>query len=175
MPELMRGKISIHAPAKGATNARYGVHWMVQFQFTLPRRERRRTTRRTAYSEDFNSRSREGSDFALLLHTLCSKISIHAPAKGATNRRPFGVCCKVISIHAPAKGATTGDASFNPYYGISIHAPAKGATGGKEVPDVRYADFNSRSREGSDPVQPSRRKSERISIHAPAKGATHMG
>ena len=58
-----KGSISIHAPAKGATflyNTRY---FIIQFQSTLPRRERRK---------------------ALKYSFSASLISIHAPAKGAT-------------------------------------------------------------------------------------------
>ena len=34
------------------------------------------------------------------------KISIHAPAKGATTKETYGTMLYQISIHAPAKGAT---------------------------------------------------------------------
>ena len=61
--------------------------------------------------------------------TTMTKISIHAPAKGATVSNCFITNIYfLISIHAPAKGATeftqwqTGESV------ISIHAPAKGAT-----------------------------------------------
>ena len=80
-----------------------------------------------------------------------SRISIHAPAKGATDcavsvmmERSF------ISIHAPAKGATGYVYQSGGNDAISIHAPAKGAT-----------------------LELDKLKSySRISIHAPAKGAT---
>ncbi len=81
--------ISIHAPAKGATlifilckteqsnfnpRSREGSDsflliphkFHLQFQSTLPRRERRRTGRsETWYKCDFNPRSREGSDWTI--------------------------------------------------------------------------------------------------------------
>ena len=63
-------------------------------------------TRKKAVN-DFNPRSREGSD--------CVKFQ--------KQQR-----CKIISIHAPAKGATAAGNSSGRYSGISIHAPAKGAT-----------------------------------------------
>ena len=79
------------------------------------------------------------------------KISIHAPAKGATTSDDPSLAGKRISIHAPAKGATVcGDevAAFVDI--ISIHAPAKGATN-KELRILFDAsNFNPRSREGSD-------------------------
>ena len=56
------------------------------------------------------------------------EISIHAPAKGATNFVNYFYGMKVISIHAPAKGATL----FIVY----------------KIKVIKY--FNPRSREGSD-------------------------
>ena len=56
---------------------------------------------------------------------------------------------------------------------ISIHAPAKGATSALGCAGRRFAYFNPRSREGSDPVQIDLVQLNAISIHAPAKGATH--
>ena len=100
----------------------------------------------------------------------------------------------VISIHAPAKGATESrcrssgsGCDFNPrsregsdrtfwrgqsVLSISIHAPAKGATRNRHSSRTRYTDFNPRSREGSDFLRFKPEISCIISIHAPAKGAT---
>ena len=77
---------------------------------------------------DFNPRSREGSDIAYAMAAACANISIHAPARGATEYtgtdfridkdfnprsrkgsdfiRRIGNCKPDISIHAPARGAT---------------------------------------------------------------------
>ena len=99
--------ISIHAPAKGATASGAFVTTDWEFQSTLPRRERPYAKTTGAVQGDFNPRSREGSDkyFILLIHIFV--ISIHAPAKGATKKQVaiYGAI-KKISIHAPAKGAT---------------------------------------------------------------------
>ena len=101
----------------------------ILFQSTLPRRERR------------------GNDRTLVLWWT---ISIHAPAKGATE---FGRRLKAvirISIHAPAKGATpSGDCRYT-IRSISIHAPAKGATRLAAKKALASSNFNPRSREGSD-------------------------
>ena len=101
----------------------------LQFQSTLPRRERRidRTLNcvRLCY---FNPRSREGSDYFFSASSTFCVISIHAPAKGATEVTPSIATLIAISIHAPAKGATV---FLHPLFHqllISIHAPAKGAT-----------------------------------------------
>ena len=57
---------------------------------------------------------------------------------------------KFVSIHAPAKGATDGFTySDNETY-VSIHAPAKGATGSISERIRQIDSFNPRSREGSD-------------------------
>ena len=63
--------------------------------------------------------------------SLCDffkSISIHAPAKGATQEENTGGESIAISIHAPAKGATNRNYSKALGHDISIHAPAKGAT-----------------------------------------------
>ena len=100
------------------------------------------------------------------------EISIHAPAKGATQSEKFWLCGQSISIHAPAKGATTpyrttlfhlrfqstlprrerllGMVNIKLLLMISIHAPAKGATT-RAISTMRnLQNFNPRSREGSD-------------------------
>ena len=58
------------------------------------------------YINNFNPRSREGSDNIISASKLLWRISIHAPARGATNNtvRRWDKCR--ISIHAPARGAT---------------------------------------------------------------------
>ena len=151
LPILAHSSISIHAPAKGATAGR-GRAGSRCSDFNPRSREG------SDYSSlpsryvvcDFNPRSREGSDYQRNPLYVSPKISIHAPAKGATmayiklcrhsgfqstlprRERPDHILRKEsekrISIHAPAKGAT-GNGVRNLYRrGISIHAPAKGAT-----------------------------------------------
>ena len=128
-------RISIRAPAKGATRASFP-----DFSPSLY----------------FNPRSREGSD-AAQSEILRQKniISIRAPAKGATvqdviwrglntdfNPRSREGSDKivtenpvesVISIRAPAKGATVSMISEEEFEKISIRAPAKGATLGMPI------------------------------------------
>ena len=57
-----RRSISIHAPAKGATASPGKSYTKAQFQSTLPRRERLGDIHSAAAKQDFNPRSREGSD-----------------------------------------------------------------------------------------------------------------
>ena len=55
---------------------------------------------------DFNPRSREGSDSPRCAELPPEYISIHAPARGATDIGQPGGEITQISIHAPARGAT---------------------------------------------------------------------
>ena len=77
---------------------------------------------------DFNPRSREGSDREERESIGHTCISIHAPAKGATDYKQLIKNMIDISIHAPAKGATCLLLEAAGRACISIHAPAKGAT-----------------------------------------------
>ncbi len=56
---------------------------------------------------NFNPRSREGSDLDKVREAGKCDISIHAPAKGATEIVWHVILVITISIHAPAKGATS--------------------------------------------------------------------
>ena len=104
--------ISIHAPAKGATfPARFPMQSSWVFQSTLPRRERpcSRQSCRWCWSFQSTLPRRERLD----RHQRCRglRISIHAPAKGATRVPSIQNGTLAISIHAPAKGAT--DCTFD--------------------------------------------------------------
>ena len=77
--------ISIHAPARGATEIITERDTRKKFQSTLPQGERRGLTL-VVFAQD--------------------GISIHAPARGATKFNSGRSRGKVISIHAPARGAT---------------------------------------------------------------------
>ena len=165
--------ISIHAPARGATERADDHDLLPQFQSTLPRGERPGHTQFRASDSHFNPRSREGSDVGGCGRCVAGlSISIHAPARGATprepatgatylfqstlprgerqSRSPRSMICAMISIHAPARGATCNRQRLPPTISISIHAPARGAT---------CNDCQSYWR-------------CKISIHAPARGAT---
>ena len=80
------GRVSIHAPAEGATHA---------------------PDRTTLIPDGFNPRARGGRDpDALEAYRPDPLVSIHAPAEGATAvAQPF-VGRGPVSIHAPAEGAT---------------------------------------------------------------------
>ena len=121
-------RVSIHAPARGATEQ---VKWLVAtipFQFTRPRGARPYGIQRKIQQTRFNSRAREGRD------VLC-----RADADG------FGV-----SIHAPARGATIDTIAVRHITFVSIHAPARGATLKDSSASTETRSFNSRAREGRD-------------------------
>ena len=80
----------------------------------------------------FNSRSRMGSDGLATWWDVTYRVSIHAPAWGATVQRARLVRDFAVSIHAPAWGAT----SLDVWWGCN------------------HASFNSRSRMGSDITAP---------------------
>ena len=102
--------ISIHAPARGATQITiHAADEWVLFQSTLPRGERRYSgLKEYADKEDFNPRSREGSD--ALLHLLCIVVPDFNPRsrEGSDLLALLIEALTEISIHAPARGATTG-------------------------------------------------------------------
>ena len=81
-----------------------------------------------------------------------SGISIHAPARGATQYVKRSFYHFIISIHAPARGATSLVVSGISCGIISIHAPARGATALPDSPFQAITNFNPRSRTGSDGV-----------------------
>ncbi len=63
-------RVSIHAPAQGATIRGYKAAAARQFQSTLPRRERRNTVQSAVRITSFNPRSRAGSDMLALFMDL---------------------------------------------------------------------------------------------------------
>ena len=168
--------VSIHAPARGATQyrcrrpcvagsfnprSRAGSDFFLflfflasfQFQSTLPRGERRSSLKMSIRASCFNPRSRAGSDAALNATDNTIKVSIHAPARGATvSLFRMDKCSGNVSIHAPARGATIRDICRRRCGTFS---------------------FNPRSRAGSDILVKHRLVTvPRVSIHAPARGAT---
>ena len=146
--------------------------------------------------EDFNPRSREGSD-------RCSEgrkpgnVDFNPRSREGSDGLPVQYILKqtVISILAPARGATGHADIKNATNEISILAPARGATQSNDREKQSEDNFNPRSREGSDEdhraaggqystFQSSlprgerlreirgRKPEHRISILAPARGAT---
>ena len=144
-------RVSIHAPARGATSVFWaradlemfqfthprGVrpisYWYLSnilgFQFTHPRGVRRSFPSSTASPLMFQFTHPRG------VRLLCSRTT------GAET---------AVSIHAPARGATGQLDSFCPANVVSIHAPARGATRPRSMAVLMPSSFNSRTREGCD-------------------------
>ena len=76
---------------------------MNRFQSTLPRRERPDVQQMGACTSDFNPRSREGSDQRQSGSVLVSRISIHAPAKGATINLRLVDCSSTFQSTLPRR------------------------------------------------------------------------
>ena len=55
----------------------------------------------------FNPRAREGRDYACRSAIAAWRVSIHAPARGATAAPNEEMENYEVSIHAPARGATS--------------------------------------------------------------------
>ena len=147
-------QISIHAPAKGATNSEKtdkNLPWNFNprsregsdefdsvyeffkkaFQSTLPRRERLAIYIDRGGAQYFNPRSREGSD------DVQATLSY------------FGI---LFQSTLPRRERRFLDAVTRENIEISIHAPAKGATLVLGDCIICFPYFNPRSREGSDMV-----------------------
>ena len=128
--KALQPHISIHAPARGATEVLPGDTFSVEFQFTPLREGRLVGLLSKSVDAIFQftplREGRQAPQGASLL-PLC--ISIHAPARGATEHCSKEDFSCEISIHAPARGATEIFCRLNERrYDISIHAPARGAT-----------------------------------------------
>ena len=99
-------------------------------------------------------------------------VSIHAPARGATSRRPARWRAFPVSIHAPARGATwdctTGACTLTRFQFTRPRGARRPLSGRRKERDS----FNSRAREGRDPHSRVGLRVALVSIHAPARGAT---
>ena len=171
----LRGKVSIHAPAWGATAFSFssflqgeefqsthprGVrlhqafrHILVyMFQSTHPRGVRRRpgASALCRWSR-FNPRTRVGCDLRKRRSMYGLAVFQSTHPRGVRQAAPWQQPpAKTVSIHAPAWGATEPPVWLGFEEQVSIHAPAWGAT-------------------SSERRRPSL---GRVSIHAPAWGAT---
>jgi len=99
--------VSIHAPARGATQKKRGNARKIR---------------------SFNPRPRTRGDPIGRRQPLQQQVSIHAPARGATRASTPFLVCALVSIHAPARGATWDKFQCRVFSSVSIHAPARGAT-----------------------------------------------
>ena len=146
-------EVSIHAPTRGATSSCSSVPlYFLSFQSTHPHGVRRhfravmasvglfqsthphgvRQTREGPFrsiATSFNPRTHTGCDTTTQFQGRKSKVSIHAPTRGATCIYPEVFMTMRVSIHAPTRGATWVRAKRSGLScRVSIHAPTRGAT-----------------------------------------------
>ena len=76
--------VSIHAPARGATSGWGELRRDERFQSTPPRGGRPSAPAGMPQPDCFNPRPRAGGDCNVCGYCLAVKVSIHAPARGAT-------------------------------------------------------------------------------------------
>ena len=109
-----------------------------KFQSTPPRGGRRETIRVvTPFVMHFNPRPREGGD-SRPKHSPSPRSYFNPrPREGGDHLEWKGVYGCRISIHAPARGATKLRQYLSTIQTISIHAPARGATFGGRLEDFR--------------------------------------
>ena len=104
----LRNYISIHAPAQGATYRCYRfLVTLLQFQFTLPHRERQ-LGNGAVYGDDkfqFTLPHRERRSICL---RFCAAVRFQftLPHRERLKQKAPSTKPKTISIHAPAQGAT---------------------------------------------------------------------
>ena len=173
-------RISIHAPARGATSGNKSFLWVYLYFNPRPREggDPPRLHAQGSGQVFQSTPPRGGRLTGSATVTYGGLISIHAPARGATTWRGQKSRSCWISIHAPARGATFRQPLHGHYAGISIHAPARGATVETYVLISRKLLFQSTPPRGGRPLHGRLlHHSAVISIHAPARGATspHLG
>ncbi len=91
----------------------------------------------------FNPRTREGCDPGEGRESRQGHVSIHAPARGATQLGRRVAARYPVSIHAPARGATGEGVQDGQAIKVSIHAPARGATRAYQLVWNEYFRFQS--------------------------------
>ena len=167
--------VSIHAPAEGATAQGLRQHPGI---------------------ESFNPRARGGrdaSDFRML--SSSTEFQSTRPRRARPTRRTVPPSYPRVSIHAPAEGATLQALIGRRAAAVSIHAPAEGATRTPWRHTARTPWFQSTRPRRARPLlrnhlwavdrfqstRPRRarlvcaqgaRDDQKVSIHAPAEGAT---
>ena len=151
-PYLRPCRVSIHAPARGATRWPGKPAPSTKFQSTRPRGARLdEFNRLAARLGRFNPRAREGRDV--------QRRIVDSAGIWFQSTRPRG-----------ARPITTDVGDIDEI--VSIHAPARGATASRETQKPLHRRFNPRAREGRDAWDRYKLSAGSVSIHAPARGAT---
>ena len=176
-------------------------HVLCRFQSTPPRGGRRARLPAIDVRCDpcFNPRPRAGGDAgASRCRSQLQLVSIHAPARGATEQSTRCEQSLIMFQSTPPRGGrptadrilrcvdmqfqSTPPRGGRPTLGpdcaehrrvVSIHAPARGATAIRLRSRSVTSGFNPRPRAGGDRQRsPATSRADDVSIHAPARGAT---
>ena len=125
------------------------------FQSTLPRRERHETAKRNPDPQNFNPRSREGSD-AFSTSSGFSSLGFQSTLPRRERLRSAPHVLHGFNFNPRSREGSDGYVlRILHSSGISIHAPAKGATSFRIRIAIFRDYFNPRSREGSDGTRDS--------------------
>ena len=172
---------------------------VISFQSTRPRGARQRESRPSGKLNLFQSTRPRGARRAGRVRVRRRVwVSIHAPARGATQSAPQTILRSAVSIHAPARGATECADATDPSVGC-FNPRARAGRDGRNTPKKCARNcFNPRARAGRDDYlamvhrvvfsfqstrprgarrfpQAGQRVERNVSIHAPARGATLAG
>jgi len=107
--------------------------------------------KQSIHQQSFNPRTRKGCDYSRT-QDIQQRIQFQSTHPQGV-RLPAGVdpdMCTEVSIHAPARGATCPECMRKAGVDVSIHAPARGATSTQRAIIRRVACFNPRTRKGCD-------------------------
>ena len=143
------------------------------FQSTLPHGERRLQEHFNGHVTSFNPRSRTGSDDGAGCASVHFRVSIHAPARGATLTTV--VCGKCVQGFNP-RSRTGSDQLVYSFGHFRCGFNPRSRTGSDQLVysfGHFRCGFNPRSRTGSDMDGLVGPDGGIVSIHAPARGATH--
>ena len=168
-------KVSIHAPAWGATI--FSVNCSIlasKFQSTHPRGVRPAREDSRLPPSGFNPRTRVGCDAGLLSSEQRTLVSIHAPAWGATRARPGHCRCPDGFNPRTRVGCDAARAcAVCPRGAVSIHAPAWGATMPGASAVCLWSRFNPRTRVGCDKDEGIKSALERAFQSTHPRGVRH--
>ena len=149
--DLLSGKISIHAPTRGATFYQVGEERTTQFQSTLPRGERPLDWLDLVPKTVFQSTLPRGErPPGLVSAPFFSQFQSTLPRGERPSLRLRISVITLISIHAPTRGATKcqqGGAFWTRYFNPRSH---EGSDASRSPQRRETCDFNPRSHEGSD-------------------------
>ena len=144
------GNVSIHAPARGATELLCHCALHSAFQFTRPQEARRPTDRHESRSERFNSRARKRRDVPQVVQ-ICKLIGFNSRARKRRDKRTYLSFSSFLRFNSRArKRRDMADIAAQMHDGVSIHAPARGATRCPRLTVMWSSSFNSRARKRRD-------------------------